>query len=196
MVFRSLRALLGVAAVGAVVMVPTVSQASTLPHAHAGAAATPARPAPMSGHIVHVTLRGAQCAALRRELRSRTASCSFAESLHIQSVPDSVYDEGYLQICGEQYEEGGCYSDVWWVADTFYFTLNDGNGVYNNGTPSCTANHTGIRWCGYTNNGQATLSEGVDFGDPGDWARMYINQDGTYTLGGSPGSITGSIAPA
>jgi hypothetical protein len=86
--------------------------------------------------------------------------------------PNSWY--GDLKICASGGSEIGCNTNLWWAKDSFGFTTDvNTNQAWNNGTPTCQANHTDITWCSYVNNGKSTFQEGFDFGANG-WARMDI----------------------
>lgn len=183
----------GIAASAALALGALASTAST------ASAATPTSAGAVSGPAatMHVTLNSGQCTSLRAGLHDPAASCTIAESLHVRplsATPDSVYEQGLLEACASMDESGNCNTSEWWVRDTFHFTLNNGNGVYNNGTPDCTCNHTTFSWCGYADSGTSTLSEGFNFGKSGsgDYARMDIDNIGNFTTHGTPGSIYGS----
>jgi hypothetical protein len=198
---RSSMALLGlITAVGAA-LAPAAVQASTPPTASAAtghqANAGPGMltfPTSGTSHIrtTHITLPPAQCTALRRSMHNRAGSCSVVETLHLTAVSRPTLGErgvsanptsywyGYLRACADPYTSGPyagyCNTNDWWAQEYFNVTTN-GVGAWDNGIPSCSADHTNITWCGYTNNGQNPMSVGFNFGNGG-WARAYIYADG------------------
>jgi hypothetical protein len=139
----------------------------------------------------HIAPNPAQCATLGRSLRNRAASCVAVESIHVSLVrpagflqartsgvkrtassANNVYLYGYLQACASLLSSGYCNPNTWWVTDNFNVTVN-GSQAWNNGTPSCAANHTDVTWCSYSNNGKSVMQEGFNFGTNG-WARMGV----------------------
>jgi len=182
------------AAVAALVLASGPATASPSHSAAAGAGVS----AGTVRNVVHMTLRGTQCTALRQSLHNRAAKCSVTESLHLTAVRQAstgyIEWSGYLQACAVMDEQGVCDPNQWWVTDNFNVTLS-GSQVWNNGTPQCAANHTSFSWCSYADNGQYQMQEGFNFGSDG-WARLYINANATYSHGcNSYASCTGQISP-
>ena len=52
-----------------------------------------------------------------------------------------------------------------------------------NGTPDCAAYGTYKTWCGYTNNGQETISIGMNYGNSGQYSlRVFVQGNGHCTV--------------
>ena len=162
-------------------------QAQARPGGQAGLIAAAA-----SARVRRVTLPPAQCAALRRRLRDPSASCTIAETLRLTPVRTlgvrtagaatagvDMYWIGYLQACAVVYSSGYCDTSKWWAYDEFNVVTNGTDAWNYGGAPTCGSNGTNITWCGYVDNGTATLSEGFNFGSGG-YARLDAEGSGAY----------------
>ena len=188
---RPLLALLGVIAV-ITSFIPLAVQASTASAAEpartasvtAGAGATLAARLSASSLTAsrRITLPRQKCAALP----DPATGCAVTETAYaarVSTTDSTAYWSGYMQACAVVYSTGGCNTTQWWVKDNFNFTTDFTTGqAWNNGTPSCTGNHTNWPWCSYTGNGTTTLQEGFNFGNGG-WARMDITGN-SFDIGG------------
>jgi hypothetical protein len=151
-------------------------------------AATASTASAATSHAAHTTT-ATTATQFPTELRlsqspARSTATQFPTELRLSQSParssaqpgPTQYWYGQLIVCAQMDSKGNCNPSKWWVVDYFQFTT-DGLQTWNNGTPSCSANHTNITWCSYVFNGTSSFSEGVNFGNNG-WARMDV--PGTY----------------
>jgi hypothetical protein len=166
---------------------PTVAmrQAPTRPGGPAGliSDAAPVR-------AQHITLPSAECAALRRSLRRPAADCAGVEALHVSAIraaASSTYYDGFLEACQSVLSNGYCNESTgdWFVFDYFNFTVSTSTDqVWHNSNAGCNYNDTNVQWCTWSgSNGTSSLSEGFNFDNNKDYARMYIYGNGTFSTG-------------
>jgi hypothetical protein len=180
---RIILVLLGVTAIIAS-LTPVAAQASASPSHTAvimpNGVKIPSIPALAASQAMsrRISLSRTQCAVLRRSLRNPEASCTIAESAQLSEIRATANTTewfGYLQACAEVDSSGNCNTQKWWVNDYFQVVTNSSTyQAWNQGTPICSANHTGYSWCSYAGNGTTDMQEGMNFGSGG-WVRMDIS---------------------